>query len=183
MPRWDWLGSRDDELMEVWAAIEAIGVALAFMIGAIQLGIELRRRARDRRRAQAEALSAWIAAEGETAVICLQNSSNDPVYAVVVNLATFQGAGPAEGQLVLGNSAFLSVVPPGRSFTTFDGSYGAMGFRATVEMVFTDRRGTTWLRTGRGRLTELAADGPEDYYDVPPPLPWDVPSLTWPLVD
>jgi hypothetical protein len=167
--------------VEVWTAVEAIGVALAFVLGALQLGVELRKRRQGRRRMQAEALSAWIAAEDQLAVIALQNSSSDPVYGVVVNLATFQGAGPVEGQLVLGNSAFLSVVPPGRSFTVFPNDYGAMGFRATVEIVFTDRQGVTWLRTGRGRLVELNQDGPEAYYGIDPPLPWSVASLEWPV--
>lgn len=180
-----------------WAAVEAIGVVLAFGAAFWQLRRErvarLKQEANDRiaaqeiatreERAQADLLSAWIAWQDDespnlTNWIAVQNSSNEPIYELILSVVAFQGAGDTgeDGPPFLhpAHCAFLSVAPPGLCYVTMGGGYSGMGFHPSIEVAFTDRSGKHWKRTGRGRIVQLDVPAP-DYYDVPLPLPWALP--------
>lgn len=141
---------------------------------------EDRRRAR---RAQAEQVSAWLLPQdNETRQpIALLNASVEPVYQAVVYLVFIQGAAPRTGLEMERNTessfrSLLSVVPPGRGFTSVGGGWGAMTVRPGVECAFTDRAGVHWIRSADGTLVEID-ESPVDYYGVIAPRDWRVPEM------
>lgn len=150
---------------------------------------EERERRKERHREQARLVSAYKGEEegpvgqkpgepserdGQTSFY-LANNSAEPVYSVVVGLVFIQGAGPRsiEDMLDLNRNQFhrqgpvttVSILPGGlyRVQIAGTGWHRTMSGRAGVEIAFTDRAGTSWIRRAGGELGELPpkpADGP-----------------------
>lgn len=169
-------------------AAQAIGSVIAALgtVGTLAVVIWQRHqeraaaRARDRR-AQAERVSGWLLEDGEHGTpLRLSNRSEEPIYRAVVSLVLVQGAGPRTGLELrgldlAGYQRFFSVIPPGVSRSSLAGGWAGMGRRPGLEIAFTDRAGVHWVRFADGSLTEVASSPPE-YYELPMPLPWELPT-------
>jgi hypothetical protein len=144
---------------------------------------------RKERREQAERVSAWLFGPDLETIqpVALLNGSPEPIYRAVLWMVFIQGAGPQTGKEAAalyrdGTWYFysaLSVIPPGTSYTSFGGGWGALSARPGVEIAFTDRGGVHWLRSPEGVLTEIAEE-PTDYYGLDGPQDWQVPEATPP---
>ena len=166
----DWLGD-----VATW--VSGIGIVSTFIIGFIQINNERKIRKEKERKEQAERISAFIFKETLTkTTIALLNLSPEPIYEVIVSIAAFQSAPPIvpihtpKQQY----TSFLSVVPPGKSFTFVNGDYRDLGFHPSIELAFKDVKGKNWIRTGRGVLKEIGKS-PVDYYKLHRPLKWELP--------
>jgi hypothetical protein len=74
----------------------------------------------------------------------------------------------------------LSVLPPGRYYTTVPEAPTMMGRRYGVELAFTDRAGFHWRRTALGGMKQIKK-APPDYYDLPLPRDWASPEELRPI--
>lgn len=184
-----------------WVA--AIGTVGAFVAAFIQIGTERRRRlAREQqdrlqaRRAQARLISAVLGpiehpdpepdldqphiadknaarlSYGRTGVD-LFNTSQEPVYTLVVGLVFIQGAGAPrtiEEHLEMVRQGpqsvtTVSLLPPGKHRVWIRGDLhgGVLSGRLAAEVAFSDRDGVHWIRRASGPLEELP-DAPLDYF-------------------
>jgi hypothetical protein len=133
------------------------------------------------RLSQARRISAWLAG-GREGSATLLNSSEEPVYRVVIWIVDIQGAGPetgeaiTEGELDEGEDglwpAVIALLPPGTYRSTVSNFHGGMGERPGVEIAFTDATGLSWIRRSDGRLEEINED-PVVYYKVDEPLSFE----------
>ena|ERR1700733_14755202 len=164
-----WLGD-----VATW--VSGIGIVSTFIIGFIQIHNERKIRKEKERKEQAEHISAFIFKETlAKTTIALLNLSNEPIYEVIVSISVFQGSGGGRSiKEFYQYTSFLSVVPPGKSFTHVDGGYHGMSFHPAVEIAFKDVKGKSWVRTGRGVLKEISKS-PVDYYNLHSPLRWRLP--------
>jgi hypothetical protein len=189
-----------------WVA--AVGTVGAFIAAFIQIGTERRRRLareeQDRleaRRTQARLVSAVLGPiehpypepdldhpsvadrnaarlnRGRTGVDLL-NSSQEPMYLLVVGLVFIQGAGGPrtikaylemrERGVVHGPRSVTtaSMLAPGRHRVWIRGDLhgSVMGGRLAVEVAFTDCDGVHWIRRASGQLEELP-EAPLDYFN------------------
>ena len=143
----------------------------AFVVAFVQINNERQIRKNQERKSQAEHISAYIAKEVEyKAQVTIVNLSTEPVYEVIVSIVAFQGANPGPKHI-----AFLSVVPPGKAQVVTDADYHGMSFHPSIEIAFKDVRGKSWVRSGRGDLTEIS-QSPVDYYKLGRPLGWQLPE-------
>lgn len=120
-------------------------------------------------RSQAELVSAWMNPHDNSVV--LNNTSNNPVYEVVVCIVDIRGKGPRDGREVpkdYDHQAIFPVLPPGIERMTTFASYGE-GSLEWVEIAFCDSAGKSWLRSGHGRLKWLMKR-PVGYYGIPQPI-------------
>jgi len=146
-------------------------------------------------REQAEAISAWPLGHpngmgpGETPQpqmpIYIVNGSSQLIYEVAIWNVFIQGAAPHTGedwvqrgedepywhQLVA-----IAAVPPGRWEVSIDFDTGPPQSVRGVEVAFTDRSGTTWLRRATGPLEKLSQAAPE-HYGLARPLSYRSPAL------
>jgi hypothetical protein len=164
-----WLGD-----LATW--VSGIGIVSTFAIGFLQINNERKIRKEKEKKEQAVHISAFILKETPSkTTISLLNLSNEPIYEVIVSISAFQSAGASPTKQVSRQfTSFLSVVPPGKSFTHVDGSYHEMAFHPSIEIAFKDVKGKSWLRTGRGVLKEIAKS-PVEYYKLLRPLTWRLP--------
>jgi hypothetical protein len=178
-------------------ALAAVGTVGALFVALRQIKTERDARQlqeadtrRKERREQAERVSAWLSGPDLETIqpVALLNGSSEPVYRAVVWMVFIQGAGPQTGKEAAalyreqGTWHFysaLSVIPPGRSYTSFGGGWGALSARPGVEVAFTDRAGIHWLRSADGVLNEIP-EAPTDYYGLDGPHDWQVPEATPP---
>jgi hypothetical protein len=175
-----------------WATVEAaVGTVLAFVVAFVQINRERvarleaqADRLRRQRREQAERISGWLSGQDLGAIqpIAVHNASVEPVYRAVVWMVFIQGAGPHSGmdaaRLPSSNwpfRSFISVIPPGTSYTSVSGGWGALSARPGVELAFTDRAGVRWLRAPDGRLVEIDRP-PTEYYGIDGPHDWRAPE-------
>lgn len=186
-----------DWIIAAGTVLAAVGTVSAVVFAFVQLSRE--RGARQRleaetrrkeRREQAERVSVWLFGPDLETIqpVALFNGSAEPVYRAMVWMVFIQGAGPHTGKEAAelyrehGTWHFysaLSVIPPGKSYTSFAGSWGALSARPGVEVAFTDRAGVHWLRSPDGILTEIP-ESPTDYYGFDGPQDWQVPEATPP---
>lgn len=175
-----------------WATVgAAVGTVLAFVVAFVQINRERTARMQAQaaslqreRRGQAEHISGWLSGQDLGAVqpIALHNASVEPVYRAVVWMVFIQGAGPHTGigaaRLPSSNwpfRSFISVIPPGTSYTSVSGGWGALSARPGVELAFTDRTGVHWLRSPDGQLAEIDQP-PTEYYGLDGPHDWRAPE-------
>jgi hypothetical protein len=165
----DWLGD-----LATW--VSGIGIVATFIIGFIQISNERRIRKEKERKEQAERISAFIVKETTAkATIALLNLSSEPIYEVIVSISAFQGpSGSPADSSSRQYTSFLSVVPPGKSFTYVDGGYKELAFHPAIEIAFKDVKGKNWVRTGRGALKEINKP-PIEHYKLHRPLNWKLP--------
>jgi hypothetical protein len=172
-----------------FAWIATVGV---LVVALVQIGTERRRRheaeeheRNERHLAQARLVSAILGPEerpppgvvgrGTTAVE-LVNGSDEPVYMLVVGIVEIQGAAPhtIEEWLELRQDGpyqpipvtTVSILPRGTFRVSVDGvgwSSIAMQGRSGVDVAFTDRAGSHWIRRATGKLEELHQD-PLEYF-------------------
>jgi hypothetical protein len=142
----------------------------------------------ERHESQARLIAAWagkgirpkkLPSDGYTPIYLI-NSSQEPVYELVVCVVAIQGAAPrcvedllkyreeragSHGELSQIPLTTLSILPPGKWATTVSGSDwdGHMSGRNGVDIAFTDRSGSHWVRRALGRLEELDSS-PLDYF-------------------
>lgn len=156
--------------------VSGIGIVSTFIIGFIQISHERRIRREKERKEQAERISAFIVKETPAkTTIALLNLSQEPIYEVIVSIAAFQGpVGVNHHSISRQYTSFLSVVPPGKSFTFVDGRYHELSFHPAIETAFKDVKGKNWVRTGRGALKEISKS-PVEYYKLHRPLNWKLP--------
>jgi hypothetical protein len=86
-------------------------------------------------------------------------------------IGTRSSAAEAEAHLY----SLLSVIPPGRHYTSVPGGWGAMTARPAVEISFTDRSGVHWLRSADGTLREIDRP-PVEHYGIEGPYDWQLPE-------
>src|SRR6185503_7314871 len=164
-----WLGD-----IATW--VSGIGIVSTFIIGFIQINNERKIRKEKERKDQAERISAFIVKETPTkTTVALLNLSSEPIYEVIVSIASFQGPSDKQKQQISRQyTSFLSVVPPGKSLTFVDGRYHELSFLPAFEIAFKDVKGKNWIRTGRGSLKEIGKP-PVEYYKLHRPLSWKLP--------
>ena len=156
--------------------VSGIGIVSTFIIGFIQINNERKIRKAKERREQAERISAFILKETPTkTTVALLNLSSEPIYEVIVSISSFQGpTGNHPQQVSRQYTSFLSVVPPGKSYTFVDGRYHELFFHPSIEIAFKDVKGKNWVRTARGTLNEIGKP-PVEYYKLHRPLSWKLP--------
>ena len=113
-----WLGD-----IATW--VSGVGIVSTFIIGFIQINNERRYRKVKERREQAEHISAFIFKEShDKTTVALLNLSTEPVYETIVSISAFQGSVISPTSHISRQySSYLSVIPPGKSYTTVDGDY------------------------------------------------------------
>lgn len=137
------------------------------------------------RKRQAESVSAWFdeGADGPCPQygsfvwerVTLRNSSEIPVYNVIITCVGMQGAGPAFKGEDNGGSypcrSFVAALPPG-VWGAWLPIYGrGMNILLAPEVAFTDANGASWVRRGNGLLENIGCD-PVTFYGVSAPCPW-----------
>lgn len=143
-----------------------------------------REEAQRKLRAQADQICAWIH-DSHLDQVALLNSSDQPVYNVLVYSVWVQGAAWRTGEEAerhFANSenpaariaairSMLQVVPPGK-FRLRQGFSGQaiMQGRPGIEVAFTDMTGHHWVRRASGDMERLDA-APFDHYGIGRPLP------------
>jgi hypothetical protein len=164
-----WLGD-----VATW--LSGTGIVLTFIVGFIQINNERKFRKEKERREQAEHISAFIYKETQTkTTIALLNLSSEPVYEVIVSIAVFQGSSYEQPPKIPHRyTSFLSVVPPGKSYTFVNGGYQGLPFHPAIEIAFKDVKGKSWVRSGRGALKEIRKS-PVEYYKIQHTLHWELP--------
>jgi hypothetical protein len=169
-----------------WATVyaetaTAISTFLAVAVALFLSGAETRRRARAEERQQAEQISAWMEelnttdtfADGKLRVkLIVQNSSNQLVYSLIASIVTAQSGARVGARYEYRN--YLGRVAPGRAVHTVEHPGGGMHKRFAIELAFEDSFGTTWVRSGKGKLTQIKND-PLGYYGIDPPVGWLMP--------
>jgi hypothetical protein len=164
-----WLGD-----IATW--VSGLGIVATFIIGFVQISNERKYRKQKEHREQAEHISAFIHKEAPLkTTVALLNLSAEPVYEVIVSIAVFDSTHVVRPTNASHQyTSFLSVVPPGKSYTHIDGSYHGMSFHPSIEIAFKDVKGKSWVRTGRGTLREISKS-PVSYYKLHNPLRWRLP--------
>jgi len=161
-----------------WTA--AIGTVGALFAALWQIGAERRRRAQREHRSQAERLSAWVSADqtGTDTPVVVLNRSDEPVYNVVATLVIVLGAGPHVGEAVAdpGYRVVMTILPPGRWRTHVRSGWGGMMRQPGIELAFTDRRGTHWVRRADGLVEEIP-EGAPTYYKLDTPYATALPAV------
>jgi hypothetical protein len=141
--------------------------------------------------AQASCIFAWIDADH----IVVGNSSTEPVYAVVVHYVYMDGRDPGTAeetearirQIVeqpgpIGATAreaarspisqyraVIQTLPPGNYLVAKAPPMASAG----VEIAFTDRANTCWVRRVTGELVDTRDSSAVDYYAIQPPVEYD----------
>jgi hypothetical protein len=153
-----------DGMGDVPSWLAAIGTVGAFAVALYLLGgqiLDRRKEARDRRTAQARLVAAWVSETtpaGVTGgpnptslfdfVVLVRNGSDQPVYAVAV-------------QLVLGERGTfvrkLGVLGPGETRELRITVPGLARGLSLTNMTFGDSAGQVWMRAGMGDLTHPRA--------------------------
>jgi hypothetical protein len=103
--------------------------------------------------------------------IDLINSSDQPVYRLVVGIVFIQGAGPETIEAMIEYSeqnvrraipvTTASVLPPRGTFRVWVAGVGwssILAGRSGAEVAFTDRAGSHWILRATGRLEEIAQE-------------------------
>lgn len=160
--------------------VGAIATSCAVIFALIQLAIERYSRARDARLSRAASIAAWIVKPYEFPMgLSALNSSNEPVYQVILTLVSIQGGGPPRdahnAPEDFTHRTCLSVLPPGRYRLWMTSGGHGMGSRYAVEVCFTDASGRNWVRKGNGRLKRLRKN-PVQYYKLRQPIGWLYPE-------
>ena len=117
----------------------------------------------DRRRRQAERVTAWVDETHDLQI--LSNQSGMPVYDAVLTFVIKDR--DARESAVNADPDFrhaCRTLPPGDWQFPFPGGWGEAGAHPGVELAFRDTAGHNWLRTSRGELKELGMS-PIEYYD------------------
>jgi len=147
----------------VAAWVGALGTIAAVSVALWKAGEETRHRVEQEHRDQAERVSAWWDGTDHGPEmrerVYIINSSTELVYDVAIFVVFVQGGGPPSGEnlmrLGIGtNKAFLSVLPPGHWSVTTSSGGSVPNRHLGVEVAFTDRHGTHWVRRSSGTLTE-----------------------------
>ena len=164
-----WLG-------DIGTWVSGLGIVCTFIIGFIQINNERKIRKEKELREQAEHISAFIFKETPAkTTIALLNLSKEPIYEVIVSISVFQGTNMTHPTNTAHQyTSFLSVIPPGQSYTQVDGSYHELAFHPAIEIAFKDVKGKCWVRTGRGVLKAISKS-PVEHYKLHPPLNWRLP--------
>jgi hypothetical protein len=141
-------------------------------------------------RAQAEKFWAWFAPDhtsiGSGTPICFHNGSDLFIYEAIAVLRDWRTGArapdpnePIEPALGFDWVAIAIAVPPGETFRVMaQEGFGAMGFRAGIEVSFTDAAGRHWRRSIGGPLQELSDSAVIVYgfdypiYDSPSAIRW-----------
>ena len=97
---------------------------------------------------QAKGVSCWISCAGE---IIVRNSSDAPIYDVIVSIDEADGGGIRTGN---DNCGYSQIIPPGDGVidAPFNGGYMHHQFGASI--TFTDCQGSHWTRNALGRLVQ-----------------------------
>ncbi|HSW66341.1 MAG TPA: hypothetical protein VLI54_04370 [Bacillota bacterium] len=129
-------------------------------------------------RQQANSVTSWVVSNnGRTAWHAIKNSSDNPVYEVIVSLVSFTGGNENAS---LEYKALVSVVPPGTYYVRTHGNTG-MHFHPGSEIAFKDVRGKSWLRKGDGSLKGIS-QAPPRHYGLSFPIGWTQPNSKDPTV-
>ncbi|WP_251555111.1 hypothetical protein [Neobacillus muris] len=139
---------------------------------------------KDKREAQARKIAAWLTrSTGESDVI-IQNTSNTPIYDVLIVAVAITGAAPYDGVETMkanntksGNQALypylvFQKIPPGKFIKEFGFLEGGMHVTYGIEYAFTDSYGNAWRIDGKGRLSELGKNYLYEMYCLENPAPW-----------
>jgi hypothetical protein len=165
--------------------VQGIATVLLFVVGFLQINNERNQRIKrdkdvelQKRRAQAELISAWIVKEDQEVVhdesvnageprprqwVAVLNQSSQPVYQVVVSLVALAPSGQTRGgPASQDDQSLIALAPPGIGYTAVHALYGGMHRRPGIVIAFRDAAGNNWIRTALGELSEL--DKPSEVY-------------------
>lgn len=150
---------------------------------------ERAKRAMDEERQQAMKISGWheygralnevSGATGSEYYLVMLNTSDEPVYDVMLTLVALQGTSPMTGEEFKSDDwaprRHFGVLPPGKFVAGFGTGWGHMGYRPGAEIAFTDRNGKHWLRRAGGALRSIPTNARE-YYKMHGPYPYSTPD-------
>lgn len=111
--------------------------------------------------------------------LIMLNTSDQPVYDVILTLVGLQGTSAKIGEEYEPNDwqprRHFGVLPPGKFEANFGIGWGHLGFRPGGEIAFTDRNGKHWLRRAGGALRSIPVDA-RQYYKMQGPYPYETPD-------
>lgn len=173
--------------------VTGIATIALFVVAFWQINIERAERKRQNKEAvdrqkrdQAEHITSWIVGESKEvqdnprAWIAILNQSAMPVYDVVISMVMVQGSGSREGiGTPQGYRVSLSVVSPGKSFTSVAATYHGMHRHPGIEIAFKDVAGISWVRKANGDLLNIE-QSTITYYGLDLPVGWQRPQINLP---
>lgn len=163
-------------------AIAAFATCLAVIVSLCQIKAEKKRWEKERTEKQASCIAAWFddlnllkKPEDEHSIfqpVVIANTSNLPIYEVVISCVGLFGAGPpSKGENLSPDSrhrAVLAQLNPGRFGLWLSTGGAGMHIVTTIEISFRDSNGISWIRRGNGTLERLE-QRPFSYYRIPLP--------------
>lgn len=106
------------------------------------------------------------------------NSSFEPAYEVIVTVVSIQGTGIQRGEDYVhgqvSSRRVLAMLPPGKWTVDVAPFFYGLGSRPGIELAFTDRGGTHWIRRALGELEEISKS-PSEHYGMYRPLELGMP--------
>jgi len=162
----------------VAAWVGAVLTVTAVSVALWKAGDETRQRVYREHREQAELISAWWAGskrDGHPAEkVRIANHSFQPVYDVSIFVVCIQGGCPRDGKemrlrVYPAMHGLFSVLPSGSWYTQIETAGSTPQSRFGVELMFTDRHGSHWIRQPNGQLDEVPVPAPQ-YYELDRPL-------------
>ncbi|MEU2333945.1 hypothetical protein ABZ608_10075 [Streptomyces sp. NPDC013172] len=148
--------------------LTGVGTVGTLLFAVVTLAWDQWQRRRDRKRLQADQVSAWfISSNEDDSAVTILNTSGAPVYQVVVSPVYMKGDGHLfDGrQLNQTRRRTIGVLPPGQFRVSVDPFDNGMLRHPAVEIAFTDSSGRYWCRSGLGKLTALRKS-PVTYYNL-----------------
>lgn len=167
--------------------VGSIGVTATLAATVWQLHHERSIRRQEEKRSQAVKVAAWYGGDRSTegvfvdsSTIMITNSSDTPVYSVIVGLVFVQGAGPQslEDATASAGSNLYTVVGalgPGTWTVRVANDWHGMSAHVGAEIAFSDARGNHWVRRANGALDELPR-GAIDNYGIDRPVTYSEPG-------
>jgi len=174
--------------LDHYASLATVLGSLATAMTLIWLVIERDQLQKEKREAekrkQAAGVSTWLSSRMFGAkvhykrqVIILNNNSDSPIYSLVVSIVDARNTDAKGEETPEEFRRVIDASPPGQVFCSAPEGYSGMGFRAGVELAFSDANGNHWVRRGNGKLEGLAED-PFTHYNISlPPVYEDIHDL------
>lgn len=167
-------------------AIAGIATSVGVIISLYQIHGEKKVRLKEEKRCQSTRISFWYEETGDRAdrpidgryfwkAVVLRNTSESPVYNVVITCVGISGAGPNAKSEDNGHDypcrTCVDILPPGTWYAWLPTYGSGMHVRTAPEAAFTDANGRSWVRRGNGKLEEIEAE-PAPFYGLDCPVEW-----------
>lgn len=127
------------------------------------------------KRKQAAGVSTWLSSRTfgtkvhyKRQVVILNNNSDSPIYNLVVSIVDARNTDAKGEENPEEFRRAIDASPPGQVFCFAPEGYSGMGFRAGVELAFSDANGNHWVRRSNGKLESLT-ENPFNHYKISQP--------------